>query len=91
MPMPKASIDEDAGTQTDKSDVGCAGKCLCVDAIAKAMTEEKTTNEHFWSSVFRLDSTHTIAALLGSHLVCHGESVDRGGKLLTLPEKEDII
>lgn len=82
--MPKASVDEDAGAESHDGKVGRARQRLSMDAVAEAVAEQETAYKHLGSCVFRPDSAHAVAALLGCHLVCHRFSFGGGSVVQVL-------
>ena len=88
--MPKASVDEDAGAESHDGKVGRARQRLSMDAVAEAVAEQETAYKHLGSCVFRPDSAHAVAALLGCHLVCHRFSFG-GGSVVQVRSRHALL
>ena len=71
VPVPKTTIDKDTSAQPHNGQVGRARQRLHMNAVAKTMTKQKTTHQHFRTGILRPNPAHTITALLWCHLVCH--------------------
>lgn len=64
--MPEAAVDHDGFLSTREHDVRCAGQGTVVDTIPIAGRVKASTDDHFRSSIFRLDLAHVSPALFGA-------------------------
>lgn len=73
--MPEATVNEDDGIVSGQYEIGFAGKRFVVEFVAKAMSMEIFTHEHFGLCVFAFNAAHVEGALFFGMNVGHGYKV----------------